>query len=801
MCFRPGSEPLKSLAVAILRFTSEENSPLRLKQYLASLRTDREMLDLTAKSALPQDGSSVRLVVFVDQFEELFTSSEPAEDRKAFVDNLLYAASLPGGLVIVVFSLRSDFYGNCAAYPELASALPKHHQLVGPMTPEQLRQVILRPATYAGCFVEPALVVRLLEDVESEPGTLPLLQYTLAELWRLGRGSRLCLEDYVHLGGIAGVIEQRAEKIYDQLDNHDRNVCKRIFLRLTQPAGDDRYVRCRCPIDSLTPSSEDHEGIRRVEEVISRLSGPEARLITVFATAQDGAHPAYVDVAHEILIQRWKRLRAWLNEDREFLLWKQRLHVAMMDWDRYKKDYRTLLSVPMIEEAQRHKINRASDFGLEEIAFIEASVAAEEQRKRSSAAMKRRRCLERAAVGVLLSALVAGAVWTYRKIGLINLQETATQLAKSNKWLGLTVCFYVNRELDSAESKALLQEMVQAASAPLVVYGKPDVVNDLSLSPNGKYVAVAADLNVRLFDADTGAELRTLQFTAPASAVAFSSDGKKLAGVSSNGDLAIVSVLELNVDQTSFHHEHGITALAFVPDSNMIVIGCERGEVQLLSPEKKDPLRSFGIHSDRVRLVAVSPSGDQVASAGDEGRVRVASVTSATEVSFALDGSPRTLYFFSKVARLLISTSLGRTTIWDTDSGRELSDPSFRAAQRFALFAVSQDGGLAASVDPGNSITVWKLATMSTELNLPDRGWEATKIALDSRGTRLAVANKSSEIRLYELSNPKLEDAALALIAEGSRSKHLDNCSNYLSGGACRDIISRAEERSVDHKP
>ena len=155
----------------------------------------------------PRDGG----VLVVDQFEELFTACQDERERAEFVAALLRFPR-------VVVAVRADFYGRCAAYPELSRALGDNHVLVGPMTREELRRAIERPARRAGLVVEPELADALLADVEGEPGALPLLSTALLELWGRRDGRRLRLAAYARSGGVQGAVARLAEDAYVALD-------------------------------------------------------------------------------------------------------------------------------------------------------------------------------------------------------------------------------------------------------------------------------------------------------------------------------------------------------------------------------------------------------------------------------------------------------------------------------------------------------------------------------------------------------------------------------------------------------
>jgi hypothetical protein len=293
--------------------------------------------------ALRDRPDDVRLVVVVDQFEELFTyrpQAGPArdrfdQDRDRFFANLLNAAAAPRGRVAVVLTMRSDFLSACAPFPQLSAVLSAHQELVGPLTATELREAIERPAYLLGCEVESGLTQRLLADVEGRSGALPLLQFALTEVWKKREVRRLTLEAYNELGkddrnqprGIEGVLDRRANEIYRNLTPADQKLCRQLFLRLVQPGEGTEDTRRRVSYRELLPG--DPARAEAVGKLIQTLASRDARLITTeVADASDSA----VEVAHEALIRGWTQLRQWVDAERTGLRIHRRLTDDSQEW-------------------------------------------------------------------------------------------------------------------------------------------------------------------------------------------------------------------------------------------------------------------------------------------------------------------------------------------------------------------------------------------------------------------------------------------------------------------------------------
>ncbi len=225
--------------------------------------------------------------------ERRFALCRAEEERAAFIRNLLTAASETDGPVVVVITLRADFYAPCADYPELREALAKHQEYIGAMNSDELRRAIEIPAQRGRWELEPGLVDVLLHDVGHEPGALPLLSHALFETWQRRRGRTMTLSGYASSGGVRGAIAETAEAVFsDQFTQEQRAIARRIFLRLTElgnesGAGDSRR---RAMFDELILKPEEATTTRTVLKALA-----DARLIT---TSENSA-----EVAHEALIR------------------------------------------------------------------------------------------------------------------------------------------------------------------------------------------------------------------------------------------------------------------------------------------------------------------------------------------------------------------------------------------------------------------------------------------------------------------------------------------------------------------
>ncbi len=360
---RPGATPLAALAAQMSQLLPSQ----AMQTTLDALERDARTLRLSVELALADRPAGDRVVVIVDQFEEVFTLCRDETERRQLFATLLDATSAPAGRTVVIVTLRTDFYARCASYPELAQLIGAQQMLVGSMDSEGLRQAIEEPANRVGLELEEGLSATILADVATEPGALPLLEHALLELWERRRGAMLTLEGYVDAGGVHGAVAQRAEQIYVQLSPDQQHIARRALLRLTQPGDGTEDTRRRVPRDELAPEGNDN-----FQTVLERLV--DARLLT---TGRDDTGQEIVDVSHEALIRGWPRLRSWIDTDRAGLLIHRRLTDAAQQWENLKREPGSLYRGARLTAGREWATEHDDELSQRERDFLIASQANE----------------------------------------------------------------------------------------------------------------------------------------------------------------------------------------------------------------------------------------------------------------------------------------------------------------------------------------------------------------------------------------------------------------------------------------
>jgi uncharacterized protein YjbI with pentapeptide repeats len=404
--FRPKDDPFRGLAAALLPRLepelSETDALVETGKLAAALsRGDLDLSQVLSRT-LEKSPDAARSLLIVDQFEELYTLCPEPETRKRFVDTLLQPAPrAPAGesSYHMVLTLRADFLGQALAYRPLADALQGADVKLGPMTRDELRRAIEEPAMAQGVGFEPGLVDRFLDDVSDEPGGLPLLEFALTALWEEQRGGKLTHAAYNQIGEVEGALSSHAEQVYAGLSPADQEGARRAFVSLVQLGEGTEDTRRLAHRSELAEADWD---------LVGRLASQ--RLVV---TGRDPEGRETVEVVHEALIRGWDRLGAWIESDRDFLVWRKRLRAAQIGWEASQEDEGALLRGRPLEEAETWLAERAGELGPDEREFIQASLALRDRQAGEQKAQRRRWRLVFGALGVAFLAvlLLLGRSW------------------------------------------------------------------------------------------------------------------------------------------------------------------------------------------------------------------------------------------------------------------------------------------------------------------------------------------------------------------------------------------------------
>ncbi|HZR40419.1 MAG TPA: choice-of-anchor Q domain-containing protein, partial [Ktedonobacteraceae bacterium] len=358
----PGLQPLEALAhLLATRFPQQD--PQNIRQIL--FREGGFGLHQLGMMLMSQP--QARLIVTIDQFEELFSSDIPEAERLRFIQLLVTAACEPRGPVLVLLTLRADFYDRPFAYSELGRLIQQQQCPVLPMSLEELREVIERPALLPDVRLtfDEDLVGDLLFDLHGQAAALPLLEFTLEQLFHHRRDRRLTRRAYQEIGGVRGALSRHAEATYAELPSEEhRRLARTMFLRLVQPGIQGQEpLRRRADISEF--ALEHAEQTHLMRQVIDAFLS--ARLLTSVQLIETSA----LEISHEALIREWPRLSNWLQEAREDMQFQQTISHDVREWEQRGKPKDRLYRGSQLKEAKTwQERNTASSI---EAAFLRAS--------------------------------------------------------------------------------------------------------------------------------------------------------------------------------------------------------------------------------------------------------------------------------------------------------------------------------------------------------------------------------------------------------------------------------------------
>jgi WD40 repeat protein/DNA-binding SARP family transcriptional activator len=666
-----------------------------------------------------------RMLLAVDQFEETFTACRDEEERRAFIDALVGAGlSHAEERRVIVVAMRADFYARCAAYPNLPELLAANHVLVGRMRRDDLRRVIERPAERAGLRIDPQLVDVLLDDVEREPGGLPLLSTSLLELWRRRDGRALRLSTYNETGGVSTAIARLAEDAFARLQPEQHAVVRRVLLRLAAEGPDAAVVRRRV---RLVEVLEEH-GRDDVARVVSLLA--ERRLVTVSADT--------VEVAHEALLREWPRLREWLEDDADGRRIHRHLTHATHDWTEGARNPSDLYRGARLAAALDWRGEHDEELNDAERAFLDASHAAD--RDELEAAHRRTRRLRTLAV-ILTGLLLIAGVSTVLAVRQTRRADSQRNIATSRS-LAIQAVSQLDRSVVVAALLSLegyrVKPTVEARNALLTVLPRLDraeavlvspgtFLASVAFSPDGTTLAAAGDDDtVRLWNVHARRPIGSpfVGHNGDVHSVTFSPDGRTLASAGADKTVRLWDVATRRALGPPLRGHHDwVIAVAFSPDGRTLASAGADKTVQLWDFATRRPLGPpLSGHAKGVYGVSFSADGGKLASAGADETVRLWDVAGRRQIGPPIDArAPLSAVAFSSSGKTLASAGADKTVrLWDVATRRAVRQP-LRHGDQVGAVVFSADGRTLASASADKAVRLWDVAT-GKALGPPLRG-------------------------------------------------------------------------------
>lgn len=763
---RPGADPTSALG-ALLEATQTELASPELRGLAAA--ADR----LFAKA--PDE----RLLLFVDQLEELFTIAKP-EARRRFLDALTVLRD--DRRIALVLALRADFYGALMESALWSARRGRLSRLdVSPLRDDQLQQVIEAPARAAGVYFEAALLERLRRDAADEPGALPLLQDTLHSLWFQKTRSLLRLADYQAMGsgresGLGQLVSLRADHALDELTDEQQLLARRVLLRLVQFGDGVTITRRQQPLAALASAGD---SLNEVRAVVDHLA--DRRLLTTGGgdATGTGEGAAYVDLAHEVLLTAWPTLAEWIATRRDDELHRRALEVKAAEWVRSGRGPFRLLDADELRELHGWLAgDTARELGISEdsLALVRQSEAALQAQADAEAARVRELQAQHAEMQRLL-------VNTYVSQGHALLGREL--LAQAAPYL------LAARELE--ERGAMLIELPVRRLFRWAKQGLPamrlshrDYVWAAKWSPDGRRIATAShDGTAQIWDAATGvATSPALQHQQRPTSLEWSPDSRRLVTASSDG-VARVWDAETGMAAITMQHQKGNTSAVWSPDGRRVVTFSTSGVVQVWDMFQGIATTPPLQHLKRIVAVTWSPDGSQILVKSDDSAAHVWDVSTGEQPFPALQHQKAVAAacWSPDGQHLATASDGGAAQIWVAATGAPASRP-MQHSKRISALTWSPDGRRIATASWDGTARIW--LTTNAEPTSPPLQHQGSVDAVrwSPDGRYVATASSDGTARVWDATTgapttpPLRHPDRVRLMSWGPSGRHLATASD-----------------------
>ncbi len=759
--FRPGSQPFHAQAAALLPFlepgldvtepSSQSGEPGE------TLRTDQLPLRQAAEHVLGRNPRASCLLLVVDQFEELYTLCPDPQVRRRFLDDLLAAVGPTKGEspFVLLLTLRADFMGQALAHRPFADVLQDASLLLGPMTREELRAAIERPAQKQGAVFETGLVQRILDDVGEEPGNLPLLEFALTLLWEQQSYGWLTYAGYERIGRVEGALARYADQVYGDLDEITRKATRQVFVQLVHPGEGTEDARRQATRVELGEGNW---------QLVQHLA--DQRLVV---TGQDAAGRETAELVHEALIQGWGRLCTWMEDDRAFRTWQERLRAALRQWEATNRDEGALLRGAPLAEAEAWLAERESELGELERDFIRGGVAwrdcraaereaqrqreleaarklAETERARAEAEKQRAEEQSRATQRLRRRAIFLAGALVVAGVLAVAAFLLSRQAAQERKVAQQQARIAIARELAAAAISNLDVDIERSILLAIQAVEETYAVNETVLPEALSALHQAINSSRLLFTLPQG------------SSAAYSLDGTRLVTCGDDNTAKVWDVATQDVWHTLIGHTDDVLDVAFSPDGSRLATTSIDRTARVWNAKTGEELLTLSGRDHALFRLTFSPDGTRLATTSfSDGTVIVWDAATGQEL-LTLKGHYSDVYdvAFSPDGKYLVTGGWDFTAkVWDAKTGHELFD-LYTGDDWVTSVAFSPDGSRLATALQTLGVVIWDFedsvaATRGQQvLTMCVRSGFVESIAFSPDGARLATGNSEGTLQVWD---------------------------------------------------
>lgn len=720
LVLRPGRTPVAALGEVLAQGVPD---PTSADDY----HTEPGLFGARLRAHCRARGAGSRALLFVDQFEELYTLVPNPGERAAFIGSLLGAADEASSPLRVILAIRSDFLDRIVEDRHFMAEVTAGLFLLPPVGLEGLREALVRPVEAAGHrFEDEAMISEILDELAQAKTPLPLLQFAAAELWEArDRQDKLVTRgSYERLGGVAGSLSTHADAVFAALSPSDQRLCQAIFLLLVTP----ERTRALVSMPELTSRAEDPAA---VEGLVQHLCGARLLLLEI----DDTSGPATVELVHESLIQRWPRLARWLDESTADAQFLARLRAAASQWQAGGEAPGLLWRDRAAEEARgwyerRSAAEQNLPLGPLEQRYLLAVIAYFERARR-----RQQRSIAGAfgflfVVSILVSFLAMRAKTNAERADAeaarvkeqnSKLSFQALQGRNAMRMLGArkrqddpTLVLALLREVETEEIPKEWAELVSGALISGVAHDEVSGIHGeeriyaAAISPDGTRIATASE--------DSTAQILS------------AADYRKLASLRGHGGL--------------------IWRVAWSPDGKRVLTASADKTTRIWNADGSGGLLVLQEQSP-ITSAVMSPDGEQVLTAAEEGVVRVWSAADGKPLVLLRHDGYVTAARYSPDGKRIVTTSLdGITRVWSADGK---GAPLLLRGPAVLLTGVawSPDGRRIATASVDSTVRVWDAAAGAELFALRGHSDKVMSVVWSPDGTHIASASRDKTARIW----------------------------------------------------
>jgi WD40 repeat protein len=691
-------------------------------------------------------------VIFIDQFEEVFTLCEDESERGSFIRLIAEEMNDSARKSRMIIAIRGDFLIRCTNYPDvlnLINHIPPSTYIVKSLGIKELPEAIEKPAQLHGVKFEQGLVLQIAQDVAGQPGALPLLQYALKELWRV------CIEKpelpeplltrkgYEDIGGVEGALENRANAIYESLSEGDRLFVRKLFMELVQLGEGTEVTRRRVDWGRVKDIADSTE---QLERVIGLLAGAQQRLIIVDENT--------VEVAHEALLCQWKLVSSWIEEDLENIRISRRLETACREWkETYGKSESALLTGARLAEVEEWEKRVRQNLTGDERDFLERSIGRRDRQIQEKVEQERQlRELAEANAKVEAARAQEERAKTIAQMeralaaeDKVKAEEARSQEAEAKvrvqkqrtKWAiasGILLTFTLG--LGLLTNVLASQKREQEVSKVSILIGKAQELLERNLQLDALKASVEALKEMKKQGRENPEQLQKIQSV-------------------------IFNVQERNQLKA---HPRGVYGVSFSPDGTMIASGGVDKRIIIWNQAGKRLFSPTEEHNKPIWSVRFSPDSQFIASASVDHTIKIWSKKG--KLIQTLKGHKGNVYdvSFSKNSEKIYSSSQdGSIIIWDVKTGRSMENfttPNSLNKSEYKIMGLDleplKNSVLVYTGNKDYELSLWNMKTKSKEgiKNIGNTQSLVRSVRFNEKGNMIVSCennNDNGTIKIWDL--------------------------------------------------